>query len=405
MASIYKRVLKNGKEAPKYTVSWKDSSGRYRSKVAYEDRTQSQALASKLESESALVRDGLIKPEELTRREASRKLINEHIEDYRLDLLARERTLKHARGTASSIKSLLEDASIQRLTELTPDRIQSALGRMRQRRAPRTCNFARGAVKAFATWLENSARIESHKLKSLSKFSEESDRSRERRAMTGDELIRFLGLVRGSGPMGYNKELQAYHFTPKGKATGEERYWLYRIACETGFRKSELGSLNRESFKLDQSPPVIVCMAAHTKNGKRAEQQIRHSFADELRPHVESMPKKGPAVRIPLKTAKMLKADLEAVGMPYRDESGHYLDFHALRATYITQLIKGGADIKTVQMLARHSSPVLTLAVYAKSTASDKSAALDGLPTNSVCSANAQRIEPHHATLGNKKTS
>jgi integrase len=36
------------------------------------------------------------------------------------------------------------------------------------------------------------------------------------------------------------------------------------------------------------------------------------------------------------------------------------------RVAYSTHLVESGADVKTVQELARHSDPRITLAVYAK---------------------------------------
>ncbi len=46
------------------------------------------------------------------------------------------------------------------------------------------------------------------------------------------------------------------------------------------------------------------------------------------------------------------------------DSEGRVVDFHALRATYITMLVKGGATVKQAQDLARHSDPKLTMNVY-----------------------------------------
>ncbi len=56
------------------------------------------------------------------------------------------------------------------------------------------------------------------------------------------------------------------------------------------------------------------------------------------------------------------------------------VDFHALRATYVTLLIESGASIKTVQVLARHSTPSLTIGIYAKSQKDAQVEALEGLP-------------------------
>jgi integrase/recombinase XerD len=43
----------------------------------------------------------------------------------------------------------------------------------------------------------------------------------------------------------------------------------------------------------------------------------------------------------------------------YEDAAGQVADFHALRHTYISGIVAGGASVKTAQELARHSTPVL----------------------------------------------
>lgn len=51
----------------------------------------------------------------------------------------------------------------------------------------------------------------------------------------------------------------------------------------------------------------------------------------------------------------MLKHDLEAASIPYVDGNGRYADFHALRHTFIMNMVKSGVAPKTAQALGRHS--------------------------------------------------
>ncbi|HKM54691.1 MAG TPA: tyrosine-type recombinase/integrase, partial [Isosphaeraceae bacterium] len=71
--------------------------------------------------------------------------------------------------------------------------------------------------------------------------------------------------------------------------------------------------------------------------------------------------------------------DLRSAGIAYTTDEGT-ADFHALRHTYITALAKSNAPVKIVQTLARHSTPVLTLGVYAHVGLYDQAPALDALP-------------------------
>lgn len=76
----------------------------------------------------------------------------------------------------------------------------------------------------------------------------------------------------------------------------------------------------------------------------------------------------------------MLRADLAAAGIPYRDSSGHVVDFHALRHSFITHLVASGVSVKTAQTLARHSTPSLTIGRYSHASRDDLVQAIEGLP-------------------------
>ena len=78
----------------------------------------------------------------------------------------------------------------------------------------------------------------------------------------------------------------------------------------------------------------------------------------------ESIPA-NPLLYVPSQPSRSIKADLKAAGIPFRTEAGK-LDFHACRVAYINMVIRSGADIKTAQALARHSTPELTLNVYGR---------------------------------------
>src|SRR4051812_25124343 len=77
---------------------------------------------------------------------------------------------------------------------------------------------------------------------------------------------------------------------------------------------------------------------------------------------------------------KLMRHDLEAAGLPYRDASGRVADFHALRHSYITALAMSKAPVRVIQSLARHSTPSLTFGVYAHVGLYDQTTALDALP-------------------------
>ena len=78
----------------------------------------------------------------------------------------------------------------------------------------------------------------------------------------------------------------------------------------------------------------------------------------------------------------MIRMDLAEVGIPYVVEGTHgpeYADFHALRHSYLTLLGRSGVDLRTAQLLAGHSSPVLT-ARYTHRNRDELSGAVAKLP-------------------------
>jgi hypothetical protein len=79
------------------------------------------------------------------------------------------------------------------------------------------------------------------------------------------------------------------------------------------------------------------------------------------------------------RTAEMLRVDLEAAGIPYETDSG-FADFHSLRGDFISYLVSSGASVKTCQTLARHSSPTMTIGIYAKASLHDINGAVENLP-------------------------
>lgn len=76
----------------------------------------------------------------------------------------------------------------------------------------------------------------------------------------------------------------------------------------------------------------------------------------------------------------MVRIDLAAAGLPYRDEGGRYFDFHATRGQFISMLAAGGVHPKVAQILARHSTIVLTMDAYTHLDVLDVAGALDKLP-------------------------
>src|SRR5262249_12327737 len=119
---------------------------------------------------------------------------------------------------------------------------------------------------------------------------------------------------------------------------------------------------------------------SYTKNHDEAEQPIPDHLVEIVRPWLASK-RTGKPVFSPLsqKTGLMLAKDLERCGIKPVDDQGRVVDMHSLRHGYITTLAKAGVPLKTLQTLARHSDPKLTLNVYSHLTLIDTASALEAL--------------------------
>lgn len=76
----------------------------------------------------------------------------------------------------------------------------------------------------------------------------------------------------------------------------------------------------------------------------------------------------------------MMKRDLNAAEIEYKDEDGRVLDFHSLRATTATLLARANVPLTIAQRILRHSDPKLTANVYSKLELFDLSAGIQSLP-------------------------
>ena len=128
----------------------------------------------------------------------------------------------------------------------------------------------------------------------------------------------------------------------------------------------------------------MTVAACYSKNGKEAVQPLPPGLAERLAPWLATPTRGRPVFAIPDRTAEMIRVDLAAASIEYETASG-VVDFHALRGCYISYLVSSGALVKTCQTLARHSTPSLTIGIYAKASLHDIAGAMDALPEMTPC--------------------
>jgi integrase len=360
--ATYSRRTKNGKPYGKWLIRYKDvSTGKWRTVAGYADKETTKTKARGLEHAAERRKQGLVDP-----YEAPKKVpLAGHLAAYERHLESKGGCARHIAQTKASIQAIFDACGFRSIASLcahdAPDKVNKyLLGRTDV--GTRTRNYYRVALNGFCRWAED-GRMPPTPLSRLKKVTV-TESTRERRALSAYDIDTLL--------------TAAWDGKTTRRLTGEQRYWLYRLATESGLRAGELASLTPTNFHGE----FVTIRASISKNGKLTEQPLRPEFVKELRPWLG---KHDPDQRLwpgrwYRRAAKMLRVDLDAAGIPYKIEGQGVCDFHSLRAVYITELAEAGVDIKSLQTLARHSTPVLTMNVYAKARPSPLAAAVAKLP-------------------------
>jgi len=397
MASIYRR-----KKGGNFYITYQVRPGQRKTVKGCKDRAATETLARKLEADVMLRREGVIdvradqyakaEARPLAVRAGDGKVVDGHFADHHAALLAKGVTRDHADLVRARASKVLKLAKADRISQISPSAVQGAIAGLRtgdDESSLQTCNHYLRAIKQFSRWLWRDGRAREDALVHLTGYNVVLDRRHDRRSLTDEELSRLItaadqgaAIVRMKGP---------------------DRAMLYRVAVGTGFRANELRSLTPESFDLDADPPTVTVDAGYSKHRRKDVQPIRQDLADLLRPWLAARLTGEPVFgTMPEKTARMIRKDLQAAKkkwvkevkapearkeradslfLAYRDSADRVADFHALRHTYVSRLVKSGANVKVAQELARHSTPMLTLGRYAHIEVLDQTKALAALPS------------------------
>lgn len=299
----------------------------------------------------------------------SARPIKEHVGEW-IESLRSKGTSSRQRGTVKHrVGRLCELAGWKRLTDITSGSCLAALSKTQSEdgASAQTRNHYLRSAQQFSRWAWESKRIRDHPLIGLKPISTDTDRRHDRRCPTDAEIAALLS----------SADAQPVRMG----MTGTQRVMGYKVAMCTGFRAGELRSLTRESFDLDAG--IATVRAAYDKRRRKVEQHLPAWLVEELKTYFaagggtwENFPANFPG--------RLLKADLDRAGVHWvtqGPDSPLYFDFHALRHWYITWAAsQPNISIKTLMTLARHSTPTLTLKVYAKSRGQDLKDAVANLP-------------------------
>jgi integrase len=316
--------------------------------------------------------------------EAAVKPLSGHLESYATALRdgvashkqkGRPATPEHVQKTVNRVKTLLDRMSARTFSDITPAAVGRCLRDLEARGVrskgigSKSLKHYHGALYAFLSWAVRERLLPENPLRDSAKPDPAMDPRHRRRAFEPDEVARLLQAARKGED----------HFG----MTGEHRYWLYRLAVESGCRAGELRALTVANLTLTGPRPGVTVPAPVAKSRRERIIPLKPETASELRTFLRGKLPNAPVFRLlrPENIVVMLRHDLERAGVAYVDDSGRYADFHSLRGTFASNLIAAGVDVRTAQDLLGHASPMMTLGVYAKAFRGSHQSAIAKLPT------------------------
>jgi integrase len=341
----------------KFVMFYTDHTGRRRKATLAGNKETSECIARDILNNVQLRKRGPIDDRDEKFAEHEGTPLKEHLDHYLRAIASEGVTDKHIGHVKMVITEFCDLGKIRRISDLTLSAVQEVVAKLRQTRATETINARIQRIKSFSRWLGRDKRARKYTLVDLHRKDAKHDRRHVRRRVTDAEVMAVIAAAESGKPC-FN-------------LSGPDRAMPYRIAYGTGFRAKELRSLTPEQFRLNDDAPTVTCSAAYTKNREKATQPIQAGLALIIRPWLATKPAKARIFgHMGVRTPDMLKFDLDVAGVPYETPEGKF-DFHASRVTYISNLVSGGASVKTCQVLARHSDPSLTIAIYAKTSLHD----------------------------------
>lgn len=339
------------------------------------DKQVAEKKAAELLRELEQERAGVIPAKSL--RDEGKKPLCELLESYVRDLRTSGRDSMYCYNVERRLSKLLAGCKWNAVSDITGPTFQA--WRDGQELAPKTLRDYQDAMMAFLRWLKEMGLPSTEALNRVRRVETKGRATRNRRAYTLEEVGSLLN-VAGDRRLGY---LAAFF---------------------TGLRRAELAALEWGDVHLSEEPSFIVVRASTSKNHETAKIHLHEQLREAL---LAARPADADAAapvlsRDTLASMHMLKKDLAAAGIPYKDAQGRQADFHALRRSLNTHLARAKVDPHTRKAIMRHSDIRLTLDVY---TDADKLPVLEAircLPSfgevATLCATNLD-ISGHQAAL------
>ena len=423
--------------AATFTAKYRDGAGVVREvSTGCRDEQAARRILADLERRAELVKAGVMTAAEDAVADHQATALADHFAAYIAHQKAKGLNATRIRNTDARLKRLANDCGFRRLADLHADALQRWLvDRAAEDMSAGNRNEYRQELVGFGNWCVKTRRLVGNPFADVPKADAKADQRRHRRSLTEDELRRLVYVATLRPLAEYGRETVR---KPKSEQTGRqtwekaaltfdtlaeaaergryalrdnpafladlehagrERALVYKALVLTGLRKGELASLTVGQMELDGAVPFATLNASDEKNRQGNSIPLRADLAADLRewldlklhreradalrtgqPVPTRLPAASPVFNVPAGLVRILDRDLNAAGIPKRDERGRTVDVHALRHSFGTLLSRAGVAPRTAQAAMRHSSIDLTMNTYTDPKLLDVHGALDALP-------------------------
>jgi len=343
MAGVWRTKDRNGKPHRRWRGWYYDRQGRRRRGSGTQSKVETLALARYLESEYLRARLArLLRPRKSDGECAFDGVAREYLSwgASQGGRGGRPWSGTHARTRKRHLPWWQKRLGLKLLADLEGSlpRVERELrGLQGLGRSGKTVQAYAGSLVTFCNWCVRREYLDENPLKHLAKF-DATPRTR-RRAMTVPEIRRLL------------------------ETCHPERRTLYELASASGLRAGELRALKVKHLSVARSG--LKLEAGWTKNRKAGFHPLPAVLVERLAEEAKGKDQEEGLIHVPSHPARAVEEDLTAAGIPKWTTEGK-LDFHAFRVTYTTLVCEAGATVKEAQTLARHSTPELTMNIYAR---------------------------------------
>lgn len=374
---------KRGGSAHLWVLDYRDGQGIRRRQALSFDRRIAERMRSEIIRARDLERAGL------ATEEGQSRLISEVRDLYLQDLEPRV-SENHFRNVATRTERVMNAVGVKRIRDLRSTQIlQMRAARVQAGVGHQSINHEVANFRAMLLWAAKHGVIAMCPIPQIDRLP--MDRGhvrRQRRAMTEDEVRRFLRAaeeddravedrIAAVRTIGNGTKSKAWNARDRRTRVPQAPLWCFFV--EGGGRYFEVVSTQWADFDIERR--LITLRAEVTKNGKARVVPVRQELADALlalRPIHERVlwreieptdklfltPEGCHWDPISKNCLRIFGRLLERAGIRRCDERGHVLDLHALRHTAASRWARAGVPITTSQRLLGHSTIELTSRYY-----------------------------------------